>query len=280
MRRLFSIVVSLVGLWATWSGATEILHSVDSPRSFFEYSFFAELDDDVYSGDLIASGMFAPCDCFGIYADVSYRLLGYSYEYSKEGYVHNYANLHIRGFNETYAGFKMMANSNFGVDVGWRFLPGGGSQKNRFQRLNVEPFGMFPISDRLRLGMSLRYNTFLERKNYKPGDEVGLKASFIWRPFVEKTHVTPAGTREKIGWTFTETFLFQARVQQSENLNMKAGYRKMDDQYVGYKMRFEALRYFDFMKVPFGIGLNYEIHQGTLFGFETGHRIGFVLRAN
>ncbi len=252
--------------------ATESLRPVAAPRTFVEYAIEAELDEDVYSGDLSLSAEYTPCDCFGIYLDGAYRMLSYSYEYSTEGYIHNYANLHVSGFNETYLGFKTMVYRNFGVDVNWRFPPGEGSQKNRFHRLNVEPYGVFPLVKNLELGVSFRYNTFLEDKNYKPGDELGLKASVAWRPFDEPG--------ESPLWVFSGVALFQARIEESENHNMKKAYQKMDDIYQGFKMKLSVRRYFDFMKVPFGVGMDYEIHTGTLFGFETGHRIGVHISFN
>ena len=39
-------------------------------------------------------------------------------------------------------------------------------------------------------------------------------------------------------------------------------------------MRFDVLRSFNFFGLPIGVGLDYEINKGNLFGFETGHRIG------
>lgn len=272
MNRIWANLVFLLAMGVQMSFATETLRPVSVPRSFIGYGFAAELDDDIYSGDLSLSAQYAPCDCFGIYADVSYRLLSYSYEFSSEGYIHNYAKLHVSGLNETYLGFKMMANDHFGMDMNWRLPPREGSQKNRFHRLNVEPFGTFSITKRLDAGVSLRYNTFLEKQNYKPGDEVGVKASILWCPF-DVPGEAPL-------WNFAGTALFQMRIEESENRNMEKAYRKMDDIYQGFKMKFSAMRYFDFMKVPFGVGIDYEIHQGTLFGFETGHRIGVTLSAN
>lgn len=272
MSKLFRLIFSVLVLWIGDGFATENLLPVSGPRSLLEYSFAAELDDDVYSGDLSLSAQYAFCNCFGVYLESSYRLLSYSYEYSTEGYVHNYAKLHVSGLNETYLGFKMMAFRNFGVNWNWRFPPREGSQKERFHRMNVEPFGIFLLAKNLELGTSLRYDTFLERKYFQPGDELGAKVSMVWRPFDN-----PGSAPQ---WMFAGTALFQTRIQESENHNLKKPYQKMDDIYQGLRMRVSARRYFDFMKVPFGVGLDYEIHTGTLFGFETGHRIGVTLSAN
>ena len=110
------------------------------------------------------------------------------------------------------------------------------------------------------------HDKFLEDKNYKPGDEIGLKASFVWKQLWDETL--------KTGWKISETFLYGARINDSENRNLDTPYRKMDDKYRGFKMRFDVLRSFNFFGLPIGVGLDYEINKGNLFGFETGHRIG------
>lgn len=275
MEKILRNILMLLCACCLWIGdalAVESLRPVSAPRSWLEYTFSAELDEDVYSGLLSLQGEYAFCTQFSVYLDGSYRLLSYSYEYAMDGYIHNYANLHVSGLDETYVGLKSLIYGPFGLDVNWRLPPRDGSRKNRFQRMNLEPYGMFSITKRLDVGASIRYNAFLEDRNYKPGDELGVKAGVVWRPFDVQG--------EPPLWTFAGTALFQTRLEESENRNMKKAYRKMDDIYQGLKMKFSAVRYFDFMKVPFGIGLNYEIHQGTLFGFETGHRIGITLRAN
>ena len=54
----------------------------------------------------------------------------------------------------------------------------------------------------------------------------------------------------------------------------------MDDKYRGMKIRLDALLFFrmETLGRSAGIGLNYEIHEGTLFGFETGHRVGIKMK--
>ena len=250
--------------------ATESLHPVLPPATNASVQGTVELDEDVYSGDMELSLEYAPHPRISLYLDGAFRFLSYSYEFSTSGYIHNYCNLHVNGFNETYAGIKLLLLPNLGMNLGWRFPPGEGSQKNRFHRLNLEPFGTFQFSKRLSLGTSLRYNTFLEDKNYKPGNEIGFKASFVWQPGWNDSLNT--------GWKFSETFLYQARIKESRNKNLDEPYQKMDDKYRGMKMRFDAMRYFNLFQKSIGIGLNYEIHEGTLFGFETGHRIGIMAR--
>jgi hypothetical protein len=80
------------------------------------------------------------------------------------------------------------------------------------------------------------------------------------------------------GWVLSETFLYQARIEESENRNLAKKYRGMQDKYRGMKMKFDAMRYFNIFSLSIGFGLNYEIHEGTLFGFETGHRVGIEMR--
>ena len=258
-------------LFAVAAHATEVLHPILPPASSLSIQGTEELDEDVYSTDMAVSLEYAPLSRISLYVDGSFRFMSYSYEYSTEGYLHNYCNLHVNGFNETYAGIRGILYKNIGLDLGWRFPPGAGSQKNRFHRLNVEPFTYLQFSRHLVLGTSLRYNMFLEDKNYMPGDEIGIKASFVWSP----------GRNDSLhtGWKFSEVFLYQARISDSENRNLDKRFRKMDDKYRGYKMKFDATRFFRIYGLPVGIGFNYEIHDGTLFGFETGHRVGIYLQA-
>ena len=255
---------------ALHSAATEFLHPILPPSTNVRIEPTFELDDDLYSLDTRVSAEFAPIQYFSLYADASFRFLSYSYEFSTKGYVHNYCNLHVNGFNETYLGMRGFIYKNIGFDLSWRFPPGEGSQLQRFHRLNLEPFTYLNVSKSLVFGTSMRYNRFLEDKNYKPGDEVGIKFSFVWKVgWDDSTHT---------GWTFSETLLYQARIQESENRNLDVRYRKMDDKYSGFKMQFDAMRTFSLSNQPIGIGMDYEIHKGTLFGFETGHRIGIYIK--
>lgn len=249
--------------------ATEVLHPVLPPATNINIEATFELNDDVYSLDSKVSAEFSPVQRFSLYIDASFRFLSYSYEYSTEGYIHNYCNLHVNGFNETYLGLRSLVYKNIGVDVSWRLPPGEGSQLQRFHRLSFEPFTYLQISHALTVGTSFRYNKFLEDKNYEPGDEVGFKASFVWKLGWDDSL--------KTGWKFSETFLYGARIKDSENKNLDKPYRKMDDRYRGFKMRFDAMRSFNLLGLPIGIGIDYEIHKGHLFGFETGHRIGAYL---
>ncbi len=250
--------------------ATENLHPIAPPETSFGVQGTVELDEDVYSGDMEFSLEYAPHPRLSVYVDGAFRFLSYSYEYSTEGYIHNYCNLHVNGFNETYAGAKGLLLPYLGIDIDWRFPPGEGSQKNRFHRLNVEPFTLLQVSRKLLVGTALRYWTFLEDRNFKPGDEVGFKASVIWKLGWNDSSNT--------GWEISEAFLYQARIEESENRNLGRRYRGMKDKYRGMKMKFEAVRYFCIFGHPLGLGLNYEIHEGTLFGFETGHRAGIGMK--
>ncbi len=250
--------------------ATETLHPVLPPSTNANIEETEELDDDIYSFDSRISVEIAPTERFSLYADVSYRFMSYSYEYSTEGYVHNYCNLHVNGFNETYIGIRSIVFKHLGIDLSWRFPPGEGSQLQRFHRMNIEPFTYLQFSKSLILGTSIRYNRFLDDKNYKPGDEIGIKASFVWKfKWNEESNT---------GWMFSETALFQARFSDSRNLNLEEPYRDMNDTYKGFKFKFDISRSFSILGIPLGFGIDYEIHKGTLFGFETGHRIGAYIK--
>lgn len=249
--------------------ATEGLVPLHFPTTALSLEEAEELDDDVYSNDLTVSAEYALTDWFSFYGSSSFRFASYSYEYSTEGYIHNYCNLHVNGFNESYLGVRTLFYRNFGLDAGWRFPPGEGSQKDRFHRLNAEPFVLFPATRHLLLGTSLRYNKFLEDKNFEPGDEIGFKTSLLWKFWWSDS--------EQTGWKFSEVLLYQARFQESENHNLAKNCRKMDDKYKGMKIAFALARDFRLFGAPLELGINYTINKGTLFGFETGHRVGIYL---
>lgn len=278
MRLVLSLSMVLLVVNAS---ATESLHAITTPSTWGSIDASIELDEDVYSADMSVSAEFAfPLGngLGSLYADGAFRFLSYSYEYSTKGYIHNYCNLHVNGFNETYLGAKLMpfgknfgAMQNVGLNLGWRFPPGEGSQLQRFHRLNVEPFYTFAFTRDLTLGGALRYNKFLEADDFAPGDEIGIKASWIWKFLWNE--------KSNTGWIFDEVILYQMRIQESKNFHLAKRFQKMDDQYKGLKIRFDFQRVFGFAPIPVSFGINYEIHKGTLFGFETGHRIGFFARA-
>ena len=250
--------------------ATETLHPIYPPATTFSTAGIFELIDDIYSVDATAAFEFAPFEWASIYVDGSFRFMSYSYEMSVKGYEHNYCNLHVNGFNETYLGTKILPLNNFGLDINWRFPPGEGSQKYRFHRLNLEPFALLKISDHLLGGLALRYNTFLEDANYKPGDEIGAKASLIFK-FLWVDHM-------QTGWTLENTFLYQKRIQESENKNLDKPYQGMKDKYQGIRLHLDLTRHFELFEKKVGFGIDYQINEGTLFGFETGHRVGLHLK--
>jgi len=265
-------IIAGIAVLCTAANATEVLRHILPPSTWASVEGAAELDEDVYSADMTVSAELAfplQIGTVSIYADGAFRFLSYSYEYSMEGYIHNYCNLHVNGFNETYIGAKYWFKGA-GINLGWRFPPGEGSQLNSHHRLNIEPFYTYEFSSHLNFGVAARYNKFLEENNYVPGDEIGVKASLLWKFWWNE--------ESKTGWSLDEIFLYQARIQDSENLHMAKPYRKMDDKYQGMKMRFDIARTFAIASIPLGLGLNYEIHKGTLFGFETGHRAGIFAK--
>ena len=252
--------------------AAETLHPIKTPENKFSVRGIIELDEDIYSGDLLLYGEFAPSvfkKRFSIYGESSFRFLSYSYDYEWFRYLHNYANLHVNGFNESYLGFKFKILSFLGLNFNWRFPPGEGSQKNRFSRFHIEPFAFYKFSKDLFLGTSVMYDSFLEKENFNPGDEFGFKWSFIWRFFWNDSL--------KTGFEWTETLLYKQRLFNSENKNLLKPYQNMHDKYAGIKVSTNLTRYFRLFSQIFGLGLDYEIHRGTLFGFEDGHKLGFVL---
>ena len=92
--------------------ATENLHPVLPPSTNASVQGSVELDEDVYSGDMELSLEYAPHPRISFYLDGAFRFLSYSYEFSTSGYIHNYCNLHVNGFNETYTGVKLLLLPN------------------------------------------------------------------------------------------------------------------------------------------------------------------------
>lgn len=271
MARFLRIMA--VATLALWSAAfcTEPLKPLLPPENTLYMAGVAELRDDVYSADLKWSAELAPCNCFSVYTDMSYRFISYQYELTFHDQLHEYVNLQVNGLNESFVGMKFFPFPFFGINASWRFPPSEGSQIERFPRLGIEPTGLWQFSRNMLLGISGQYYTFLEDKNYQPGDELGAKASFVWNI---------GWTRhERSGWRVSYAYLFRWRIQESENHNLAKAYQKMDDEYRGFRMRGAIARYYGFEKFSLGVGGAYEMNRGTLFGFETGHKVEFFVKA-
>lgn len=258
-------------VFAMYAFATEALKPVASPETSILIGGTAELRDDTYSADMDMSLEAAPCRCLSFYADFSFRFLSYYWDTQWSDQSHDPLNLHVNGFNESYFGVKIFPIKYFGLALNWLALPGEGSQVNRFMRLGVEPMAVYPFSKNMNLGLSAGYYSFVERKNFQPGDELGVKASFTWK-FLWREYA-------RTGWRMDYVFLYRTRVEDNENLNMQKPFRKMDEVYDGFRMHAGISRYFSWFPFPFALGAAYEINRGYLFGFETGHRVELFLRS-
>ena len=265
--RFCCLILSLVAA----AFATEPLKPVLPPENSIALAGVGELRDDVYSADLKWSAEVAPCNCLSFYTDMSYRFFSREWQITYHGHLHQKVDLKVNGLNESFVGMKFFPIRYFGLNVNWRFKPGDGSKVERFERLGIEPMGIYPFSANMLLGLSGQYYTFIEDRNYQPGDELGAKASFVWNVGWDKV--------DRSGWRIGYVFLFRWRIQESENRNLEEPYRKMDDLYRGFRMRGEVARYVTWFPFPFGIGLAYEMNRGNLFGFETGHKAELYLRA-
>ena len=263
-------VVLLLGLASVATFARETVSPVRAPERFVLLGALAELRDDVYSGDINVAGEYAPCNCFSIYGDFAYRLVSYEWNTMAHDQIHEMVNLRVNGLNESYLGMKLMPFPFAGVDVSWRLPPREGSRVNRFHRLGVSPFGLYEFSRNMALGAAAEYFTFLEERDFQPGDELGLKGSISWKLLWD--------CDDHSGWKFDYVFLYRWRIQESENLSLQKPYRKMDDLYRGYKMRLDAARYFSSFGNSLGIALFYEMNRGHLFGMETGHTLGLYAK--
>ena len=268
-RKTLSVAL-LWGLASVAAFARETVSPVRAPESFVLLGALAELRDDVYSGDINVAGEYAPCNCFSIYGDFAYRLVSYEWNTMAHDQIHEMVNLQVNGLNESYLGMKLVPLPFAGVDVSWRFPPREGSRVNRFHRLGVSPFGLYEFSRNMTLGAAAEYFTFLEERDFQPGDELGLKGSMSWKFLLDRD--------DHSGWKFDYVFLYRWRIQESENLSLRKPYRKMDDLYRGYKMRLDAARYFSSFGNSLGVALFYEMNRGYLFGMETGHTLGLYAK--
>ena len=142
----------------------------------------------------------------------------------------------------------------------------GGFRRARAPKLTAFTVWAFRLLASMTFGAALEYFTFLEKQDFQPGDEIGLKGSVSWKLLWDHDAYS--------GWKFDYAFLYRWRIQKSENLNMDKPYRKMDDLYRGFNMRVDAARYFTLWRESLGVSLFYEINRGNLFGMETGHTIG------
>ena len=101
MSKVFGCILPFLCVAAL---ATENLHPILPPTTGIAVQGAFELDEDVYSLDMDVAAEYAIIPRYlSLYVDGAFRFLGVSYEYSTEGYLHNYCNLHVNGFNETYA---------------------------------------------------------------------------------------------------------------------------------------------------------------------------------
>ncbi|WP_295039453.1 hypothetical protein [uncultured Fibrobacter sp.] len=269
IRKTLSVAL-LWGLASVAAFARETVSPVRAPESFVLLGALAELRDDVYSGDINVTGEYAPCNCFSIYGDLAYRLVSYEWNTMAHDQIHEMVDLQVNGLNESYLGMKLVPFPFAGVDVSWRFPPREGSRVNRFHRLGVSPFGLYEFSRNMTLGAAAEYFTFLEERDFQPGDELGLKGSISWKFLWDRD--------DHSGWKFDYVFLYRWRIQESENLSLRKPYRKMDDLYRGYKMRLDAARYFSSFGNSLGVALFYEMNRGYLFGMETGHTLGLYAK--
>ena len=264
------IILACILALALLGHARETVSPVRGPESYALFGGIAELRDDVYSADVNLAGEEAPCHCFSVYGDFSYRLVSYQWETTFHDQTHEALNLDVNGLNESYLGMKLMPYSFFGVDVNWRLPPREGSRVNRFHRFGVSPFGLYQFSKNMTLGAAVEYFTFLEKQNFQHGDELGAKGSISWKLLWDRDDYS--------GWKFDYAFLYRWRIQESENLNMEKPYRKMDDLYRGFRMRVDAARYFAVFRNSLGVSLFYEMNRGNLFGMETGHTLGLYAK--
>lgn len=116
MFRRFGLVVLVLSLSVF---ATEALKPVAPPESYISVGGIADLRDDVYSADLGWTVEVAPCNCFSVYTDMSYRFVSYEWDATWTDQNHEALNLHVNGLNESFVGMKFFPIQYFGIDLSW-----------------------------------------------------------------------------------------------------------------------------------------------------------------
>ena len=158
-------LIALLFLMVPLSARESVL-PIRIPESSVTVGLLGELRDDVYSADLNLAGEYAPCNCFSVYGDFSYRLASYEWDVTLHDQRHEALDLRVNGLNESYMGVKLVPYTFFGVDVSWRLPPREGSRVNLYHRLGVSPFGLYEFSRNMTLGASIEYFTFFSFSSY------------------------------------------------------------------------------------------------------------------
>lgn len=255
-RRIFEIVLAVLLLVA--SVFSEIVHPVQLPKNQVILGSVLDLNDDVYSLDARLYGELSVRRSLSFFFEGAYRFFSIQYELTPHGHLHEFAEVGSEGLNGTILGGKISPLDHFGLALAYRFPAENESSNERFPRLSIETLYEFPITSYLLVGYSVEYQTFLERTNFQPGDEVGSKLSFRW--------LFPQ-------WHFNYVLLFRKRIEESRNYNLAKFYQKMDDAYRGVRIRYEFIRVYELKELYFKPGVAYDVSAGTLFGFEIGHRL-------
>ena len=246
-------------------GALEIVNPVFYPQSTVVLGYSLNLDDDVYSGDVVGSVEWAVTPRWSLLLASSYRTVSYLYEISDFEQVHEYMDLETEGFNRSYVGFKYAFSKYAGFESVFRSRAFGGDTKELYNGLKSSLLLFIPFSQRVFVGGSLEWTKFFERHNFEPGRELGGKLSLVWQPG---------------RWRIEDVILFRTRYEDSRNLNLNEYYQKQKDQYNGVKVRFAVERKFISDQNPLSLGLGYQLNRGHLFGRETGHLMDLYLKKN
>lgn len=264
-RNLAIRTLFLLTFFSVAAFATEILKPVSRPSSEILIGGIADLRDDVYSGDGRFAAEISPIKYFSIFTDVTYRLVSYEFDTMLHDQIHELIDLRVNGLNATTVGTKVFPLENYGLTFAYRFPSRDGDRRERFPRISAELQSVYDFSRRMQFGYALEFLTYGERTNFQPGNEIGSRFSCLWN---------------LSNWEFTYAFLFRHRVEQSLNYNLDKPYRKMDDEYSGYRMHMGVGRNIALGTLVLKPGIAYEITRGTLFGFETGHRVELLLRVS
>lgn len=245
------------------ANAAEFLRPVSLPQNEIRLGAIADLQDDIYSADGHLFAELALRNRVGIFLDGSYRFVSCEFNTKLHQQIHEIMFRDVNGLNSSLIGLEIFPFIHYGFAFAYTIPATNGETQERFPQMLFDLQAVFPFSRRMSFGYAFEYLTYQERTNYQPGDELGAKASLEWN----------LG-----GLYFSYVFLYRHRIEQSLNYNLAKPYQKMKDAYQGIRMLAELSWPHRLKLVTVDPGVSYQITKGTLFGFETGHRMEFFLR--
>ncbi len=265
-RFIRSLILIFCASFSDTIFAYEFVQPIRFPENKVILSGSGELRDDVYSSDIRMVGEWAPIAAFSFFSDLSWRLFSYEMQLKSNGEIlHSKTDLQMNGLNASVFGVKIKPFRFWGMTLTYKTPAGDGDKSEKHSRYGLEFFYLRPLWKSIFwIGWAGESFWFAERKNYKPGAELGSK--FLLKILIQN-------------WELENVFSFRRRIINSENKTLEKPYQNMHDSYAWFRYRTEGFRNFQISeKLNLGIGLAYEFSYGMLYANETGHRIEILMR--